>query len=378
MKIHKRAATALRTFAVACALTAFAGAPAVAEHRQTAGGFTSAATPYHFVFPRDHGIHAGYRTEWWYFTGHLRSTSGRWFGYELTFFRIGLHPGELLPKRGQSRWRTNEIYPAHFALSDISADEFFARERLERGALHLAGAAPNTLDVRCDNWYVRMDRHGDITLFAADSGRRLALRMHSLKPPALHGRNGVSRKGPCPDCASRYYSLSRLVTAGELRTPEGAFRVTGSSWMDHEFASDQLAGGESGWDWFALQLNDGREMMIYRLRRADGTIVPESSASLIERDGRVRTLPRAAVNIQSDTVWRSPHTQALYPSGWHIRCAAAHLDVHVVPAIADQELGGDAGTPAYWEGAATISDARGSAVGRAYVELTGYSAPLKI
>jgi len=379
--------TAVLVSAAALQLSAAAAQP----EPVASAGFADAGRPYVFSFPRDEGSHPAYQTEWWYTTGHVRAADGRRFGYELTFFRVGLHPGDPAPRRGQSRWRGNEVFPAHLAITDVTGARFVYAERFEREALGMGAAASGRLAVRAGDWTLvgvpgrargsslpsmRMTLHASAPADAGDIG--VDLLETPLKPPAVHGRAGVSRKGACPSCASHYYSYTRMQTSGSLRFAGTRMRVAGTSWMDHEFGSAELEPGEVGWDWFSVQLNDGRELMLYRLRTASGAIVPASSGSVIERDGRVRHLARADVAVEQRGTWRSPHTGATYPSGWRVRVPSAAIDVTLEPLVLDQELAG-ASSPSYWEGAVDVRDARKDvSIGAGYVELTGYAGPVSI
>ncbi len=334
--------------------------------------FAVATAPYTFHFPADHGSHPSYQTEWWYFTGHLKSADGRRFGYEVTFFRARLRPQDVARARqilGVSRWRGNQIYAAHFALTDQVGGKFFHAERVARSALGLGAAAVGKMAVNVDTWSLS-DK--PITLHADDGDMRLDLTQTPLKPPAIHGHDGIFRKGACASCASHYYSYSRLHSQGALVYAGKTFTVTGTSWMDHEFGTNQLLSEETGWDWMSLQLDDGRELMIYIFRRPDNTVEPQSSGSLIERDGRVRPLALNQFRVTATGRWRSPATHATYPSGWRVQVPSASLDLNVTPVLVNQELVLRS-SPSYWEGAVDVRDAATSRTrGQGYVELTGY------
>lgn len=362
---------------VAWALRLEIAPPAVAA---ATNGFASAGTPYALRFPRDHASHPAYASEWWYYTGHLRTADGRRFGYELTFFRIGLRPGDPAPKAGESRWRGHELFPAHFAITDESGKRFVHDEIFEREALRMGHASTSTLDVGAGGWTLRGTPGANpalerMTMHAAFGEYALDLVQTPEKPPAVHGRFGISRKAACASCASHYYSYTRLRTTGTLTFAGKRLPVTsGLSWMDHEFGSGQLSVHQSGWDWFAIQLDDGRELMLYNLRESDGRTTPESSGSLIERDGRVRHLPLSAFTIASVGTWKSPHTGGTYPSGWHVRVPSAGIDVAVDPTIPDQELADALGGISYWEGSVDVVDTKTHrSLGVGYVELTGYA-----
>jgi predicted secreted hydrolase len=328
-----------------------------------------------FQFPRDHGAHPEFKTEWWYWVGHLQSGAGETFGYQLTFFRAALRKPD--PK-ARSAWSLNTIYFAHLALTDPQRRTFTFRERVGRGALGLAGAQTGTLKVWVDSWQADL-QGGDVHLSAPGEGLGLDLTLHPLKPPALHGEKGFSRKGAAADAASYYYSLSRLDTKGQLTLDGQTVAVAGESWMDHEFFTGSLAPGQVGWDWFALQLSDGAEVMLYLLRGADGAPDPASSGTLIEPGGRTQPLKLSDFQVKPAGVWKSPHSQAVYPAGWEVSIPGAGYRLRLTPTLADQELRAEA--PArltYWEGQVKIQGAKnGQALtGQGYVELTGYAGGL--
>jgi predicted secreted hydrolase len=342
-------------------------------------GFTSANVPYRFVFPRDHAAHVGFQSEWWYYTGHLQARDGRRFGYELTFFRVGLAPGDPPPQRGQSDWRGNELYPAHFALTDESGQRFMHVQTVAREALGMGGASTSTpLDVHTFGWTLHGSAPFRLHARTAD-GTAIDIALASEKPPAIHGHDGISRKAACATCASHYYSMTRLRTSGTLTYRGQRLAVSGLSWMDHEFGSDELQKNQAGWDWFSLQLDDRREVMLYRLRQKDGGVTPQSSGSVIDPLGGVRYVPRAGFSIVATGTWTSPVTHATYPSGWRVRVPSAHLDLMLTPTVKDQELADPGGGVSYWEGAVDIRDtAGGRELGLGYVELTGYAGAISL
>jgi predicted secreted hydrolase len=344
---------------------------------RTSLGFLNARLPWTFEFPRDHAAHFQFQSEWWYYTGHLRGDDGRRFGYELTFFRYGLRSGDPRAARGQSAWRGNQVYPVHLALTDERGQRFVYDERFAREALGMGRASDRRLDVAVDRWTLRGNSP---FVLRADSERvGVALVQVAEKKPAVHGRGGVSLKAACATCASHYYSMTRLRTSGTLRYGGRVMRVDGLSWMDHEFGSDELQADQAGWDWFSLQLDDRREIMSYRLRMKDGTLAAESSGSLVDPRGGVRYLARDGVAVDATGTWTSPHTGAVYPSGWRFRVPSAGVDVRLVPVVLDQELAGTAGGVSYWEGAVDVRDwASGRALGVGYVELTGYAGAISL
>jgi predicted secreted hydrolase len=352
---------------------------------KAADGFTIAAAPYTFAFPRDHAAHDGYQSEWWYYTGHLRTAQGRTFGYELTFFRIGLRPGDPKLAKGESRWRGNQLFPAHFALTDERDRKFEHFEKFSREALGAGSASTTHLDVKVDDW--TLDGAGT-TAFAgtpvmhmhahAENGDTIDLAQTTEKKPAIHGHDGISKKAACRSCASHYYSLTELRTGGKLRYEGATYDVTGLSWMDHEYGSDELQTNQAGWDWFAIQLDDDREFMLYRLRQKDGTPTPQSSGSIIDRNGNVTYLPLSAFSTDATGSWKSPHTGGTYPSGWHVRVPQANVDIMLDPTVKDQELSNTIGGVSYWEGSVVATDANGKHLGVGYVELTGYAGAISL
>ncbi len=332
-------------------------------------GYARAVAPRALEFPRDHGPHPEYRTEWWYFTGNLETPAGRRFGYQLTFFRSALAPD---PPRRLSAWATNQVYMAHFALTDAAGERFHHFERLGRGALGLAGARAEPFRVWLEDWTAEGAGPNDRThLRAAEAGVTIDLTLTRIKPIALHGDRGLSQKSAEAGNASYYYSLTRLESQGTITLGSAAFPVRGLSWMDREWSTSALGPAQAGWDWFALQLADGRDLMVYRLRLRDGTIDPFSNGSLVAADGTVRRLARDDVAIDVGETWQSPRDGTRYPGRWRLRVPNEQLDLDVRPILADQEL--DLSFR-YWEGAvdARAADGDGGVRGRGYVELTGY------
>lgn len=333
-------------------------------------GYAKALEPRDFSFPADHGPHPDFKSEWWYFTGHLDGAGGARFGYQLTFFRQALAPEA--PERA-SAWGTRQLYLAHFALSDVGGGEFHAFERLSRGAAGLAGAGGKPFLVWLEDWSVEStgDRDFPVRLFARDGDVALDLLLENEKPPVFHGDRGLSHKGAAPGNASYYYSLTRLAARGRVTAGGREIAVSGSSWLDREWSTSVLAENQVGWDWFSFQLDDGRELMAFQLRLKDGGIDPASHGTLVAADGSTQGLTLADLRIEPTDTWRSPRG-ATYPAGWRLEVASADLELALEPLLADQEL--DLSFR-YWEGAVS---ARGTAAGkpvrgRGYVELVGYA-----
>ena len=357
-------------------LFAFVALPSGAAPLRTSQGFLNANVPWTFVFPRDHAAHDGFATEWWYYTGHVQTHDGRRFGYELTFFRFGLRPGAGAPAAGQSAWRGNQFYPAHFALTDERGKTFVHFERFARAALGAGAASTTHLDVRADDW--SLTGPAPFHLVASDHGVAIDFRETSEKPPAVHGRDGISTKAGCDTCASHYYSMTRLRTAGTIALGGERLPVTGISWMDHEFGSAELQTNQAGWDWFSIQLDDRREFMLYLLRQKDGSVTPQSSGSLIAPDGTVTHLARSDFHVESTGTWKSPHTGGVYPSGWRITVPRADVDLTLTPMLLDQELDNTSTGVSYWEGAVDVSGPGHHPLGLGYVELTGYAGTVSL
>ncbi len=324
-----------------------------------------------FHFPRDHGAHPEFKTEWWYYSGHLQAAAGEAFGYQLTFFRVALRRPD--PK-ARSAWSLNTVYFAHLAVSDGARRTFQFREKAGRGALGLSGAEAGTLKVWIDDWQAELEGE-KIHLQAKDEGLALDLALTPRQPPVLHGEGGFSRKAARDEAASYYYSLPRLETEGRLTLGERVYSVTGLSWMDHEFFTGTMAPGLVGWDWFALQLGDGWDLMLYLLRHRDGTVDPASSGTLIDPQGQARHLELGEFQVQATGAWKSPHSGAVYPAGWQLAIPSAGYQLTLTPTLADQEIRAGAPKVTYWEGEVRVQGRRdGAAVtGQGFVELTGYA-----
>jgi predicted secreted hydrolase len=337
-------------------------------------GFVRVVQPREFVFPQDHGPHPEYAVEWWYYTGNLVSESGRHFGYQLTLFRVGLAPDA--PERS-SAWAASQLYMGHFALTDVSNRRFHYFERFSRQALGLAGASLSGdfgFRVWLEDWQVEGEglEQPTVRLRAAQEGIGIDLTLVSAKPVALQGDRGLSQKSADPGNASYYYSITRMPTTGAVEIEGQSFTAAGNSWMDREWSTSVLGEDQVGWDWFALQLSDGRDLMYYQLRREDGNVDPLSSGIVVAADGAAIPLASDDVNIQVLDLWDSPRGGS-YPSRWRLQVPSHSIDVVVTPYLADQEL--DL-TVRYWEGAVRLEgDSAGRAVtGSGYVELTGYAA----
>jgi predicted secreted hydrolase len=335
-------------------------------------------------FPRDHGAHLEYRTEWWYATGELKADAGEArFGWQLTIFRQGLDPKEREP--GESSLRARQIFAGHLAVVDLARGSIVSAERVRRAIPKLAEAKTGDLDVVLDEWTMQRRPDGVVVLDARDreTGIGIALELTPMKAPVMHGQSGVSQKGADAGNASAYMSWTRLATRGRLTLDGRDASVAGESWFDHEWGTSQLGAGIVGWDWFGLRLDDGRELMIYDLRHADGTLSAQSAATLVAADGSQRHFdstefqltPASAAESNPDpkhaSTWTSPRSKAVYPALWHLKLAAEGIDVTIRTKAPDCEIDGRTSTgTVYWEGPVAVE---GSVRGSGYAELVGYA-----
>jgi len=346
------------------------------EPLRSNASFERITGPRELVLPRDHGPHPNFQTEWWYYTGNLQADDGRRFGYQLTFFRRAVQPAADRLERS-SEWAAEHIYMAHFALTDVQGRSFFAFERFERGAAGLAGAKSEpAYQVWLRDWQVEQTEGDIYRLRATEGDVSIDLELVDRKGPVLQGDRGYSQKGPERGNASLYYSQSRLDSQGTITVQDRPFLVSGLSWLDREISTSSLGGGQVGWDWFSLQLNDGSELMVYVLRHADGTISEYSSGTYITSGRETVPLAPDAFVVTPRATWRSPHTHGVYPSDWTIDVPGLDLSLQVTPLLPDQELNLSF---TYWEGAVEVTGARkGDRVaGFGFVELTGYTESLE-
>jgi len=327
-----------------------------------------------FKWPDDHGPHNDFQTEWWYYTGNLQDASGRHFGYQFTIFRRALAPE--VPDTAQSDFAFNQIYFAHFALTDSAGNDHVAFEKYSRSAAGLAGAIASPFNVFIEDWSVTgigtaQESATKVKIKAAQGDYAIDLDLIASKPIVLQGDRGLSRKSAERGNASYYYSITRMATQGKVRSKAGEFNVQGNSWMDREWSTSALSQNAVGWDWFAIQLDDGRDMMLGWIRNTDGSIDTAWGGSLVEADGTVRRISGTDFEASEAGTWRSPHSNTLYPIKWRINFPKDNLQLDIAARIPDQEM--DL-TQRYWEGAITINGTQAgkplSGVG--YLELTGY------
>lgn len=346
-------------------------------HDDGVQGYARALEPRTFSFPDDHGPHPDYRNEWWYVTGNLDGSSGERFGFELTIFRFALIPE---PESGHdthsSAWRTRQVYIGHFAVTDVDNARFHVSQRHARAALGLAGATANPFHVWVEDWWLKEFPAGDRAawlLHATDPQFELTLTLSPRKEPVLNGVDGLSQKSGEPGNATFYYSVPRLQSTGTLRIEEDIYDVSGLAWLDREWGSSALSKEQQGWDWFALQLSDGSDLMFYSLRRNDGSIDIHSAGTWIPAAGDNVHLTNEDVRIEVRDYWENPEGDR-YPAAWTLSVPKLDLRLAIDPVLDAQELTTDV---RYWEGAVDVQGRRqGQRIeGRGYVELTGYANP---
>ena len=347
--------------------------PDIASRDEIPPGFVAADGSRPLTFPQDFGAHPEFRTEWWYYTGNLDTPEPerRHFGFELTIFRVGLLPPTVeLPD--DSKWYDHSLFFAHFAVSDIAAEHFYAFERYSRRGPGLAGAQADPYHVWLEDWNITESKQGIYRMQAIQDGIALDLTLSDEMGVVLHGENGYSQKGEQPTNASYYYSQPRLRAEGIVEVGSTRYPVKGLAWKDHEFSSGVLDENQIGWDWFSLQFEDGAALMLFQLRERGGGISSASSGTFIRADGTPQPLSHDDFAIKVLDEWRSPHTGGTYPSGWEIRLAEPDCLLHLRPWMADQELRFPAVN--YWEGAVRFEGTCNGveARGNGYVELTGY------
>jgi predicted secreted hydrolase len=335
----------------------------------TALDYKIAQPGYTFAFPRDYFNHEDYQTEWWYYTGNVKSADGHRFGFELTFFRQGVARVE-----SSDPWFVHDLWMAHIALSDITGQRFYDEERLNRSGPGIAGVDAQTGLVWNGNWQAHISEQHEELCGVADKFA-LDLQLRPAKPPVIQGQNGVSQKAQGAGHASHYFSLTRLLSTGSIALDGKTYQVNGTSWMDHEFFTGSMAANEAGWDWLSIQLEDGAEVMLYRLRHKDGTIDPYSSGSYVDANGRSQFLSSKDFAMTPATnSWTSPKTKATYPVRWHVSIPRLKMELDVTTPLLSQELPGNYGT-SYWEGAIDVGGAQDQSPlrGVGYLEMVGYA-----
>ncbi|MCU1240234.1 MAG: hypothetical protein JWO71_960 [Candidatus Acidoferrum typicum] len=338
--------------------------------------YKAALPGYHYEFPRDHFNHPDFQTEWWYYTGNLKSADGHRFGFELTFFRQGVDRNLNTTRP----WDVRDLYFAHLALSDLDGGTFLHTERTNRAGPGIAGVSDSDRRVWNGNWQVAW-RGDDQVLQAIDERFSLHFTLRSAKQPVIHGENGVSQKAEGSGRASHYISLTRLNTSGEIQLGDRKFQVTGTGWMDHEFFTHQLDRDQIGWDWMSIQLQDNTELMLFHIRRSDGSIDRYSAGTFVDARGNTTHLLNNEFTLEPiGSTWTSPHTHAVYPLRWKASIPKLGIELECSTLLPAQELSSSRGLlPAYWEGAISFSGHKREATlgGVGYLEMTGYDYPIK-
>ena len=335
----------------------------------------SATAGYQFEFPRDHASHPDYKIEWWYYTGNLKAADGRRFGYQVTFFRVGIDHTPANP----SRWAIRDLFMTHLAVSDAGGKRYRFSEKLSRGGPGLAGARTDRYHVWNDAWTASLTGGRQHVLNAPGHEAGIDLLLDEGKPPIIHGLNGISQKGAQAGNASHYYSLTRMPTSGTLMIDGERVTVSGESWMDHEFGTSFLEPEQRGWDWLSIQLSDGRELMLYQLRRADGTRDPRSSGTIVDRAGRSTHLANSDFTLTPGRRQFTSKNGAVYPIEWVVAVPSQRIELTVTTPLEDQELSLVRSTGiAYWEGIIDVAGKTGSGqiTGSGYLEMTGYHGSL--
>ena len=339
--------------------------------------YRAALPGYRYKFPQDHFNHPDFQTEWWYYTGNLKSADGRRFGFELTFFRLGVDRDV----NATGAWEVHDLYLAHLALSDLDGGKFLHTERANRAGPGIAGVSEVERRVWNGNWRVAW-RGDEQVLQAIDDRFALHFTLQSAKPPVIHGENGVSPKAEGAGRASHYISLTRLNTDGEIDLGGTKFQVAGTAWMDHEFFTHQLEAEQVGWDWLSIQLQDNTELMLFHIRRKDGAIDSFSAGTFVDARGNSVHLRKDEFTLEpAGPAWTNPTTGAAYPLRWKISVPKLGIALESSTSLPSQELASPAGlVPAHWEGAVTFTGSKGglpiSSVG--YLEMTGYDHPLGV
>lgn len=355
----------------------FLASPVVSQEKDPVPPFRLALPGYEYQFPRDFYSHDDFRIEWWYYTGHLEAEPGQSFGYQLTFFRVALD--EKNKVNNSSKWKINHIYFAHMTLSDIENKKFYFFERINRAGLGQAGAESDQLKVWNEDWSLSQDSKAH-HLKAREGGVEFDLRLTPSKPLVIHGKDGVSQKGEMSGNASHYFAFTRMRTEGQVTLKDKTYQVKGLSWMDHEFSSNQLDEEQIGWDWFSVQLDNDTELMIYQIRKKSGAIEKNSSGTWVDADGKGTHLALSEYSIQSHAQWVSEQSDTSYPARWILEVPQHGIRLEVTPEMANQELYNLRSiSTSYWEGSVKVSGTvQGKPVtGKGYVELVGYSQPLK-
>jgi len=335
---------------------------------QAQEGYARAEAVREFHFPADHGPHPDFQTEWWYFTGNLNDKEGARYGFQLTFFRIALSPQTV---ERESDWATRQAYMAHFAITDASGEKFYGFERFSRGAAGLAGAELDPFRVWLEDWSISNANGNEFPweLKASTGSIGFSLSIEPLKDIVLQGDRGLSQKSGAVGNASYYYSITRLAAEGTITIDGEVHYVKGTAWLDREWSTSALGEGQIGWDWFALQLDDGRDIMYYQLRQEDGQADPSSQGIIVSPQGNKTGLNASDVKLEVLNTWESPGG-GLYPLEWRMTLIPSDETLIIRTILEGQEQNLSV---RYWEGAIDVFDETGEEeIGRGYMELTSY------
>jgi predicted secreted hydrolase len=323
-------------------------------------------------FPRDYGSHPDLQTEWWYITGHAKNSAEREFGFQVTFFRSRVDAAQGL----RSAFAARNLVFAHAAVTDLEGRVLLHDQRIARAGFGVASASEADTDVRLRDWSLARGEDGSYSARIPAGEFSLDLRFTPTQPVLLQGKAGLSRKGPEEAQASYYYSEPQLRTQGRLTLKGQAFDIGGTAWLDHEWSEALMHPEAVGWDWIGMNLDDGSALTAFRLRRRDGSAL-WAGGSFRTRDGALRVFNSDEVRFESTTTWTSPRTRAKYPTQWRVQTPSGSFEVRAL--LDDQELDSRGSTGGvYWEGLSDLVDAQGRRVGRGYLEMTGYAAPLRL
>lgn len=346
---------------------------------QNIAGFERALDIREFRFPQDHAAHPGFRNEWWYLTGNVADEAGRFFGYQVTFFRTALTPTIAPTQSNQdevtdpvsaqvSNWVVRDVWMAHAAVTDIKGQQHYATQRFSRANPGLAGAAIEPVRIWLEDWELSSKTNEfPWHLSVKTSDFDLDLALTPTKNLVLQGDQGLSQKSPTPGNASYYYSYSRMQTDGQLRLADQSFRVSGLSWFDREWSTSSLDANQSGWNWFSLQFDTGDDLMYYQLLDQEGRADANSQGKWIDRSGESIPIQHQDMELKVLEEWQSDAGQR-YPIRWRMDYATQARSWILQAAVKDQLM--DLAVK-YWEGAVEIYDpVSKKLVGRGYLEMT--------
>ncbi len=360
----------MRVVRLLCLLLLLLAPPAsIAQAPPTAFAPVTPGRP--LVFPYDFGAHPDFRTEWWYVTGWLKTADGKPLGFQVTFFRSRTEHSRANP----SAFAPRQLVIGHAALSNPALGKLVHDERSAREGFGLAWARAGTTDLKLDDWRMVRGPDGVYRVSVHTPKLTLELRLRPTQPLLLQGEGGYSRKGPRPEHASYYYSEPQLAVSGRAGIGRDAQPVTGTAWLDHEWSSEALMPGATGWDWVGANLDDGSALMAFQIRDKQGDKL-WAHATVRDASGRITRYAPEQVSFSPRVRWQSPRTKAVYPVATTITTGNTRWQID--PLMPDQELDSRRSTGAvYWEGAVTVAR-DGVPAGRGYLEMTGYVRPMKL